>query len=518
MKHIITKSLFLGTGLLLVLILFGQLYGQGTNNESPAVPDTPALSSEDLENYQPKIPPEVEKKIAEHYWPELMKTPGVTGIVPLSGEGVIAIEAVVFTDANGVKPASLPPEIAALPKEIEGFPVQLNIVYSLPPPPGVIILKPGGVRQQAEACPEGYLETKARGWRFCLDRAHPEPIPPLWVPPIAGIPYEEALKILERHRSELLALPGVHAVGMGGTGIFIRADKSAILPESVEGLPFEVHPWYGPWSPNSHSLSTAIRPVRGALWISGPNHTQAGTLMAIGFDCGMWLIFPSHLVPDKCGAADPLGNCTEPSLRDCLKRYTPDLISQPPAVGTQPVNPIGHLVKWTRLLPNTLAYDMAAAWADNDFNQGNGSLCVDRLLEQRGDWTGTEESTPAVRDTVYLISANGPHVIRGMVTSINETHPVAVDICQGNARGSVGSSPNEFSYTPIDRGFQNGDSGSAVVTADNKLLGMHVDVNTNQPPSMAEGGAVPAPLIRTVLGFSKWYTLGTFPNNPQVCQ
>jgi len=40
-------------------------------------------------------------------------------------------------------------------------------------------------------------------WRFCLDPSNLEPIPPLMAPPIAGIPYEEALEIHQRHAVEL---------------------------------------------------------------------------------------------------------------------------------------------------------------------------------------------------------------------------------------------------------------------------------------------------------------------------
>ncbi|MGE0826967.1 MAG: hypothetical protein AB7G75_07655 [Candidatus Binatia bacterium] len=70
----------------------------------------------------------------------------------------------------------------------------------LPPPPGVIILWPGGKREQADTCPDGFTETLGlNGWRLCLAPGYSEPIPPLEAPPIAGIAYEEALKILERH-------------------------------------------------------------------------------------------------------------------------------------------------------------------------------------------------------------------------------------------------------------------------------------------------------------------------------
>jgi len=113
----------------------------------------------------------------------------------------------------------------------------------LPPPPGVIILRPGGVREQADSCPEGFKEhVSLGGWRFCIDLEHPETIPPLMAPPIAGIPYEEALAILERHREEIMRLPGVQSVGMGNGGIVVETDNPAVLPLEIEGLPIKPIP------------------------------------------------------------------------------------------------------------------------------------------------------------------------------------------------------------------------------------------------------------------------------------
>ena len=113
----------------------------------------------------------------------------------------------------------------------------------LPPPPGVIILRLGGVREQADSCPKGFKEiVELGGWRFCVDPEHPETIPPLMAPPIAGIPYEEALAILERHREEIMRLPGVQSVGMGHEGIVVEIDNPAVLPPEIEGLPIKPTP------------------------------------------------------------------------------------------------------------------------------------------------------------------------------------------------------------------------------------------------------------------------------------
>jgi hypothetical protein len=114
-------------------------------------------------------------------------------------------------------------------------------VQLLPPPDGVIVLKPGKVREQAEACPEGFEEVEGYGgWRFCVDPHNPEPIPPLWSPPIAGIPFEEAEKILARHQQALIRLSGVGGVGLGSEGIEVEADDPAAVPSNVEGLPIKI--------------------------------------------------------------------------------------------------------------------------------------------------------------------------------------------------------------------------------------------------------------------------------------
>jgi hypothetical protein len=56
------------------------------------------------------------------------------------------------------------------------------------------MIRPGKVREQAESYPDGFKEVRGENnWRFCIAPSHPEAIPPLMVPPINGIPFEEAL-------------------------------------------------------------------------------------------------------------------------------------------------------------------------------------------------------------------------------------------------------------------------------------------------------------------------------------
>ena len=111
-----------------------------------------------------------------------------------------------------------------------------------PPPPGVTVLKPGHVHESAAMCPPDFREVAGGGgWRFCVDRWLPEPIPNLWSPPIAGIPYEESLRIYMQHQAPLAALSGVVALQLGQTGIHVFTTHPELVPTEVEGLPIVVH-------------------------------------------------------------------------------------------------------------------------------------------------------------------------------------------------------------------------------------------------------------------------------------
>ncbi|MBM4255591.1 MAG: hypothetical protein FJ147_06795 [Deltaproteobacteria bacterium] len=183
---------------------------------------------------------EVVEKIVKRHESELKKIPGVEGIFVAGDKIIIHIR--VYTDNKGQKLEYLPAHLQALPQTIEGIPVTVSSLSVYPPPPGVIILKPKGKRERAKTCPANLYETNLHGWRFCFDPVHPEPIPGLMMLPIAGIPPEQAYKILDRNRNRLMALPGIESVGMGANGIYVTAAHPSILPKEVEGLRLEVHP------------------------------------------------------------------------------------------------------------------------------------------------------------------------------------------------------------------------------------------------------------------------------------
>lgn len=163
---------------------------------------------------------------------------------------------------------------------VDRLPPHLNKALArtpVPPPAGVIVLRTDGKRDEAEVCPKGFREKSGRhGWRFCIDPAHPQPIPPLWKAPIAGIPFEEAQAILERHRDELWQIPGVMGHGLGAEGIVVHTDQPDLVPTEIEGLPVKTRPPVI-MRPLSHTNLLPKRPLRGALKITDQLWPGRGT-------------------------------------------------------------------------------------------------------------------------------------------------------------------------------------------------------------------------------------------------
>jgi hypothetical protein len=176
-------------------------------------------------------------------------------------------------------------------------PLKTSEFSMLPPPPGVTVLRSDGTRQQADGCPEGFEEQKMEGdWRFCVDPQHPEPIPPLMVPPIAGIPFEEAMKIFERRGPELQRIQGVKSIFLGRDGITVETDDPTLVPPSIEGVPVKIRP---PAKRRflSHTTTSPANPLHGAVATSDYLARGGGTMTGVVLSDGKpWLIFPSHII------------------------------------------------------------------------------------------------------------------------------------------------------------------------------------------------------------------------------
>lgn len=165
------------------------------------------------------------REIFREYCPQLRRQPDVLGCGP---------------DSDGERIQIITDRPSAVPTEIDGIPIITQAPPPhLPPPPGVIVLRPDGTREarpELQACPAGYKEYQKYRWRFCNSIAKPQVIPAdMMTPPIAGIPYEEAKAIFQRQ--EFINLPEVQGVGLSAEGIVVRTDQPDLIPSTFEGLP-----------------------------------------------------------------------------------------------------------------------------------------------------------------------------------------------------------------------------------------------------------------------------------------
>jgi hypothetical protein len=76
-----------------------------------------------------------EEVVVNRHQDELQQIPGVSSVV--AGVNRVIVFAFVHTDERGEKPTTLPPALQAIPTTLEGLPVEIQPVYSLPPPPGL---------------------------------------------------------------------------------------------------------------------------------------------------------------------------------------------------------------------------------------------------------------------------------------------------------------------------------------------------------------------------------------------
>ena len=174
-----------------------------------------------------------QQKVLRGYCPELRRQPQVIGCYPDEDQ------ILVLTD----QPETVPTEIDGIPISTEAPPPHL------PAPPGVIVLGPNDKREHRpdlQECPAGYREHEKYRWRFCNPRDKPQVIPTdMMTPPIAGIPYEEAKAIHNRHKKELIQLPGATSVGLTAEGIVVETDQPGLVPSTLEGLPVQTKPSRG---------------------------------------------------------------------------------------------------------------------------------------------------------------------------------------------------------------------------------------------------------------------------------
>lgn len=237
----------------------------------------------------------------------------------------------------------------------------------LSPPLGVIVLHPGGVREQADSCPTGFEEKAAAGWRFCVDSKNPEEIPPLMIPPVAGIPYETVKEITARHTAELLKLPGVTTIMLGADGIIVETDNPSIVPQSVEGVPVKTQPSQKRRFLN-HSQNSPLNPVNGGVVTSDSNAKGSGTLTGVVLSQGKpWLVTAAHLISRPLNS-----NPNPPGLCSIDSTTCPPPSGTPPALGASILNSCPHnstqdqLFQPSWFASNRRSIGYVPRWSKND--------------------------------------------------------------------------------------------------------------------------------------------------------
>ncbi|MBM4257439.1 MAG: hypothetical protein FJ147_16285 [Deltaproteobacteria bacterium] len=254
----VRRTIFLG---LLCTVAWFSLQRLEAQNQVSPVPD----GSQPPKEPPPFASPEVQQRVLDVYrrnQEKLFENPDVLGVLPSADTGELWIE----TDR---------PDL--VPKEVEGIPVKVDIIQVLPPPPGVIVLKPGGIREplkDATSCPSGFEEHRRYRWRFCQPTNDFQPFPLDIMrpphPPIAGIPYEKAQDIIQRHFEFFRNLPGIRGFTLRKDGIAVESTQPELVPKEVEGLPVYLEPVQSIKESSHTATSPAIRPVVGAIATDDP--------------------------------------------------------------------------------------------------------------------------------------------------------------------------------------------------------------------------------------------------------
>jgi hypothetical protein len=448
---------------------------------------------------------------------ELRQNPDVLGLLPTE-EGIT-----IITDRP-----------QGMPKEIEGVPVKtIAPPPTLPPPPGAIVLKPNGAREELKAgepCPEGFHEDSKYRWRFCVSWDNPEPIPSaIMTPPIFGVPYEEAEKIFERNLDRIHQIPGVSGLSLGGDGITIETDQPALVPNSIEGLPVRVTPPQM-YEPLSHTGTSELPSLEGGVMIGNSfiangmtepafsKGTMAGVVLSDGKP---WGISAAHILarcvaPPPCQVCDSPNACTSTGtpatkLNQC-PHYQGETIRRTPEGTISPV--MGVVSRWTPHGGPTS--DNMAFFIDSDQTEGNGSLSVSRKIEFQSTFTGLE-AEPMKDDQVTFVGSK-THSFAGTVadTNFSKTRDLECLFPDGTFH-TVSSSTISYFRISTSQGTP-GDSGGIILDPQGRVLGITSIRQYNLVTGTTINIAGPrASKIRSVLGFDAWYGTQTINTTPLAC-
>jgi hypothetical protein len=393
----------------------------------------------------------------------------------------------------------------------------------MPPPlPPRKTYDPPGI-QGKSPCPEGQHIASEDG--PCVPFTEPHNF--LEDTGVAGMPFTQAKDIFDRQVQILIRIPGVRSVALEPEGIIIQTEGNPLLiPHEVEGLPIIIKD-YSPLRLLSHSFYNKLSPVRGGYSVTDEADTVLGTLTGVTLSKGHpWFIFAAHNIlktnPSTgapwCRSSPPNSNCwTGGSLGNCPRTTNaPDHIYQQqlvtPGLNTQ----IGYVQKWVATPNSQSIYtsDTAAAYADNNITELDGSLPVDNVIDGYGTLQGFANPVQGEAVTILTAGVGTPalHVKTGHVMTTAQ-----VD-CFGNPSGNsddftacvngypcwpdptLHGSRHQF-IVQMDAGncTSSGDSGSPVLNSAGKIIGM-----VNWGNGLCQTGGTRSDEIKNHIGFDSW--------------
>jgi len=317
-----------------------------------------------------------------------------------------------------------------------------------------------------------------------------------------------ATKVLERHKPELLALPGVTAVGVGmmrdgatvGIHIYIQQGADARpMPRSMDGVPIMVIDGGSPFE--AHDLGEFAAedeasidhmgifnlPVPMGISTGNVNGLFAGTLgyrvMRMGNPADVGYVTNNHVAAASgttlCPAQLNPTNLPVFNLNQCQ----PGLLD---ARGTCVAPPIGALVQAVPLvMGNQFLNTVDAAFVKS--RRG----CVSKNILEVGA-PNSDPAFPQLGDTLQL-SGRTSGIITIRVQTVNATVSVGYGSC------GVANFVNQVITVPVSSGSASlpGDSGSPVVRLVESSI---TPVGLNFAGNGFNGVLNPIPLVLNALG------------------
>jgi hypothetical protein len=327
---------------------------------------------------------------------------------------------------------------------------------------------------------------------------------------------QAATTVLDRHRHDLMAMPGVTAVGIGlmqdgqtvGIHIYQRKGSASVRPQPIEGVPVRVIK-AGPFQANGRSAAPSEDPsgTDHTGVFSGPvpmgvstgnvNGDFAGTLgyrvERIGNPADVGYITNNHVAaasgPQLCPAELNPSVLPDFSTQECQ----PGLLD---AAGSCSAPPIGQLVQ---VIPLIMGGQFTQT-VDTAFVTSNRGCVSSTILE-----VGVPNQPPAdpqVGDTLDLSGRTSGH-IQVAVQTVNATVLVGYGNC------GVALFINQAITVPVSSGAASlpGDSGSPVVKVDGSNIS---PVGLNFAGNGFNGVINPAPAVFQALGVE----IDTAPDEP----